>query len=142
MTGYVAAAASALVAGFMADRYGRRSAGLVFCVVHAVASISVVSDRIEILYAGRALAGIALTLLWTVFESWMVTEFNARGLGEGSVSLSSMFGIMTTSNCAAAIVGGVLGYCIVLVSGRRTSPFLVGVVGIFLLPPTAALAHC
>ncbi len=128
VTAYIAAAASALVTGFLADRYGRRLACLVFCVVHTVSCFTVLSDSRIVLFAGRALSGVALTLLWTVFESWMVTEYNVRRLDQSSISLSRMFGLMTTSNCMAAILGGVLGHCIVLLLGSRTIPFVAGVV--------------
>ncbi len=128
VTGYIAAAVSALCTGFLADRYGRRSACLAFCFIHTVSCFSVLADNMVVLFAGRALAGVALTLLWTVFESWMVTEYNARGLEQSSIPLSRMFGLMTTSNCMAAILGGVLGHCIVLVLGSRTIPFVAGVV--------------
>lgn len=133
-TTYASAAISALFTGFLADRYGRRAACLVFCACHSIACLTVLSTWLPIIFAGRVLAGIAFTLLWTVFESWMVTEWNARGLegrddgADGEVlSLGSMFGLMTTSNCMAAIFGGVLGHCIVLVLGSRTTPFLVGI---------------
>ncbi|XDG10244.1 hypothetical protein ABKA04_009859 [Annulohypoxylon sp. FPYF3050] len=35
---------------------------------------------------------------------------------------------MTTYNCITAIIAGVVGYCIVLVSGSKTDPFVAGVV--------------
>jgi MFS family permease len=117
-----------MLSGFLADRYGRRLTCVIFCVLHPLAAVSILSDRIEILYIGRVLAGVALTLLWTVFESWMVTEFKARELHRGSVTLSNTFGIITTSNCIAAILSSVLGQGIVWVSGSRTNPFLAGVV--------------
>ena len=138
MTAYIAAAAAALVTGFLADRYGRRLACLVFCVVHTVSCFSVLSDNRAVLFAGRALSGVALTLLWTVFESWMVTEYNVRRLDQSSISLSRMFGLMTTSNCMAAILGGVLGHCIVLLLGSRTIPFVAGVVCCVRLRPPPA----
>ncbi|KAH8886939.1 MFS general substrate transporter [Thozetella sp. PMI_491] len=128
VTGYIGAAVAALGTGFMADRYGRRLACLVFCLIHTAAGFSVLSDNLVVLYTGRALAGVALTLLWTVFESWMVTEYNTRGLDRSSISLSRMFGLMTTSNCMAATLGGVVAHCIVLVLGSRTIPFVSGVV--------------
>jgi MFS transporter, MFS domain-containing protein family, molybdate-anion transporter len=70
-----------------------------------------------------------LTLLWTVFESWMVTEYNARGIGRSSVlPLGAMFGTMTTANCINAILAGVVGHYLVLVFGSKTHPFILGVV--------------
>ncbi len=127
-TAYASAALSALCAGFLADRLGRRRACLAFCALHALACLSVVSASLAVVFAGRVLAGAAMTLLWTVFESWMVTEHAARGLDRRPGSLAAMFGTMTTSNCTAAIVGGLLGHCIVVALGSRTHPFLAGIV--------------
>lgn len=127
-TVYIAAAVSALGTGFLADRYGRRAACFCFCVIHSAACLTVLSQHLAVLIIGRILAGIALTLLWTVFESWMVTEYISRGFENSSVPLSSMFGIMTTSNCMAAILGGVLGHCMVLALGSRKDPFVAGIV--------------
>ncbi|ROV98000.1 hypothetical protein VMCG_07023 [Cytospora schulzeri] len=79
-TAYTSAAVSATVTGFLADRYGRRRAGMAQCGIHVLACLTVIfgGDCLPVLFVGRVLAGTALTLLWTVFESWMVTEWNAR----------------------------------------------------------------
>lgn len=137
-TAYTSAAVSALGVGFLADRYGRRKACLAQCLIHSCACLTVVfgGDYLPVLFLGRVLAGTALTLLWTVFESWMVTEWNARGLdrggGEGGHGgLSEMFGVMTTTNCMAAIVGGLFGHCMVSVMGSKTWPFWAGIVSEF-----------
>lgn len=134
-TAYTSAAVSALGVGFLADRYGRRRACLAECVVHALACLSVVlgGDSLPVLFLGRVLAGVGLTLLWTVFESWVVTEWNARGLegrqaDGGGGELGRMFGMMTTANCMTAIVGGVLGHCMVSFVGSKLWPFGAGVV--------------
>lgn len=134
-TTYASAAVSALFVGFLADHYGRRAACLACCAFHSVSSLTILSSALPIMLVGRVLAGVALTLLWTVFESWMVTEWNARGFSQAEaasagygLTLGSMFGVMTTSNCMAAIVGGVLGHCLVFVWGSRVPPFLVGIV--------------
>ncbi|KAI1767820.1 MFS general substrate transporter [Hypoxylon sp. FL1150] len=128
VTTYVSAAVSAFVTGYLADKFGRRAACLTYCGMHALASISVMSESIGVLIAGRVLGGICLNLLWTTFESWMVTEYNTRGLTQSSFPLSAMFGIMTKYNCVAAIVFGVLSHCVVLAIGSKTSPFIVGVI--------------
>lgn len=128
VTTYISAAVSAFLTGYMADRFGRRAACLVYCGIHSLASVSVKFDAVGILIAGRALGGVGLNLLWTVFESWMVTEYNARALDQSSFPLSAMFGVMTKYNCMTAIIAGVLGHCIVRVLGSKTDPFMVGVV--------------
>lgn len=103
---YVAAAVSALFAGYLTDRFGRRAACLVFCGIHSLAAVSVCFDQLPVLVLGRILGGVALTLLWTAFESWLVAEYNERGLTRSSMSLSSLFGSMTTSKCITAIFAG------------------------------------
>ncbi|KAI0834362.1 MFS general substrate transporter [Hypoxylon sp. FL0890] len=124
---YVSAAFSAFLTGYMADRFGRKTACLVFCAIHSLASFSVKFDAMWILIAGRVLSGIDLNLLWTSFESWMIAEYNARALDQSSFPLSTMFGTMTKYNCITAIFAGGAGYCLVLVSGSKTNPFIVGV---------------
>ncbi|KAK7748720.1 hypothetical protein SLS53_000743 [Cytospora paraplurivora] len=81
-TAYTSAAVSATATGFLADRYGRRRAGIAQCGIHSLACLSVIfgGDYLPVLFVGRVLAGTALTMLWTVFESWMVTEWNSRGM--------------------------------------------------------------
>ncbi|RYP00694.1 hypothetical protein DL764_006432 [Monosporascus ibericus] len=134
-TSYTSAAATAFATGWLADRFGRRAACLAFCCVHALASASVLAGALAILFIGRAAAGVGIALLRTVFESWMVAEYNARGFGQGGgggdgggFRLSAMFGLMTTANCITAILAGFLGYCVVLALGSKTGPFLVGMV--------------
>lgn len=134
-TAYTSAAVSATVTGFLADRYGRRRAGMAQCCIHVLACLTVIfgGDCLPVLFLGRVLAGTALTLLWTVFESWMVTEWNARGLGSEDAEeggLGKMFGLMTTANCMAAMVGGVVGHCMVSVLGSKLWPFWAGIVSI------------
>ncbi|KAI5921514.1 hypothetical protein F4810DRAFT_342554 [Camillea tinctor] len=125
---YASAAISAFFTGYVADRFGRRAACLVFCGIHSLASVSVCLDRLELLILGRVLGGVGITLLWTAFESWMVAEYNARGLHRSpSFSLSTMFGLMTTANCSTAVLAGVLGHCVVLALGSKADPFIVGV---------------
>ncbi|RYP16312.1 hypothetical protein DL765_005218 [Monosporascus sp. GIB2] len=133
-TSYASAAATAFATGWLADRFGRRAACLAFCCVHALASASVLVDALAILFAGRAAAGVGIALLWSAFESWMVAEYNARGLGPeagggggSGFRLSAMFGVMTTANCITAIMAGFLAYCVVLTLGSNTGPFLVGI---------------
>ncbi|KAI0592912.1 hypothetical protein F4775DRAFT_587213 [Biscogniauxia sp. FL1348] len=125
---YASAAVSAFFTGFVADKFGRRAACLVFCGIHSLASLSVCLDRLELLIIGRVLGGIGITLLWTAFESWMVAEYNARGFSQSSsFSLSTMFGLMTTTNCITAVLAGVLGHCLVLALGSKADPFMLGV---------------
>ncbi|KAI1504481.1 molybdate-anion transporter MOT2 [Biscogniauxia marginata] len=124
---YASAAVSAFFTGYIADKFGRRAACLLFCGIHSLASVSVCLETLVFLILGRVLGGIGIALLWTAFESWMVAEYNARGLSQSSFQLSIMFGTMTTSNCTTAVLAGVLSHCIVLVLGSKADPFMVGI---------------
>lgn len=65
--------------------------------------------------------------MYSVFESWMVTEYFARDLGKSHMSLDSMFGIMTTLNSIVAIISGVVGEGLVAATETKVSPFLAAV---------------
>lgn len=128
MTGFISAAVSASFVGSLADKYGRRFACLAFCAIYSVSCLTTLLNDLVILFIGRMLGGIATTLMYTVFESWMVTEYHKRGLNKSSLTLSSMFGLMTTFNSAVAIGAGLLGELAVRFTDAKTSPFMVAVV--------------
>ncbi|KAK8029907.1 hypothetical protein PG993_011198 [Apiospora rasikravindrae] len=138
MAAYISAAISAPLTGYLADRIGRRTACLAYCAIHSLASLSVLSSALGVILAGRILAGVGTTLLWSVFESWMVAEYNARG-GEGGLGrllpLSAMYGIMTTYNCITAILAGLVAHCVVLALGSKTHLFILALI----LDSTAAM---
>jgi MFS transporter, MFS domain-containing protein family, molybdate-anion transporter len=66
--------------------------------------------------------------MYSVFESWMVTEYYAQHLEKSSMSLSAMFGIMTTLNSIVAIISGVLGESLVSATGTKVSPFMAAII--------------
>ena len=86
------------------------------------------SDDFFVLLIGRCLGGLSTTLLFSVFETWMITEYHNRGLDNAGLDLSSIFGNMTTLSSVMAIVSGVFGDLLVQYTGSRTSPFLASVV--------------
>lgn len=137
MAAYISAAMSAPLTGYLADRIGRRTACLAYCSIHSLASLSVLSSMLEVIVVGRVLAGVGTTLLWSVFESWMVAEHNARGLGKGGCNsllpLSAMYGVMTTYNCITAILAGLVAHCVVLALGSKTHLFVLALVRNFKL---------
>lgn len=127
-SGFLAAAVSALFVGKLADRYGRRLACLVFCATYAVSCLTKISDDVIVLFVGRLLGGLSTTLMYSVFESWMVTEYYAQRLEKSNMSLSAMFGMMTTLNSIVAIVSGVVGESLVAATRTKVSPFMAAIV--------------
>jgi MFS family permease len=108
-SGFVAGALSASFVGQLADKYGRRNACLLYCIIYSTACFSMLSDDLLILFAGRACGGVSTTLLYSVFETWMIAEYHDQALDAYGLSLGSMFGKMTTLSGVVAIVSGVVG---------------------------------
>lgn len=86
------------------------------------------SNDFLVLLVGRALGGLSTTLLFSVFETWMITEYHNRGLDNAGLDLSDIFGSMTTLSSVVAILAGVLGDFLVQYSASRTTPFLASIV--------------
>lgn len=124
--GFLAAAISGVFVGSLADRYGRRWTALLFCVLYLLSCLTVLSDSLHVLFAGRMLGGVATTMMVTVFESWMVSEFHKQQLEEVG-SLKDVFGVMTMINCLVAILAGVMAQGIADFTRTRTAPFLLAI---------------
>ncbi|KAM0286760.1 hypothetical protein ACHAQH_000780 [Verticillium albo-atrum] len=143
-TGFLSGALSAPFIGALADAHGRRAACLVFCLASASSCLLTVypgvltSDgkpSVALLFAGRALGGLATSLLFSVFETWMVTDFKKRGLEDNGGDLSRTFGLMSTVNSVVAIVSGLASEWLVGSVGTSKAPFgasavLVGVAAV------------
>jgi MFS family permease len=113
LIGFVSAGIAASFTGTFADRHGRRT------------SLTLLTDNIYVLFFGRVLGGISGTLLWSVFESWLVAEFNKLMLEEADTALSAIFSMMTTSNTCVAIVAGLIAEWLVRITGTAKAPFLL-----------------
>ncbi|RMY40062.1 hypothetical protein D0866_01510 [Hortaea werneckii] len=128
MTGFIAAAVSASFVGSLADRYGRKAACLGYCLTYTLSCLSVRSADLFVLFAGRALGGVSTTLLYSVFETWMVAEYHARELGACGLRLSDMFSSSVMLSGLTAVVSGVVGEALVKWTGSKSSPFLLAAV--------------
>lgn len=128
MTGFVSGAVSAFFVGALADRYGRRAACLVFCILYSLSCATVLVNNLLLLFVGRALGGISATLLYSVFETWMVSEYHQRGLEKAGMDLSAMFGDMTTFSSIVAIIAGVVSQFLVAMTMTDQTPFMASIV--------------
>lgn len=68
--------------GALADRWGRKRSTILFCAVYLFACVTKHIVNFWVLLAGRVLAGIACSLLFSVFEAWMVCAHKERGFPE------------------------------------------------------------
>ncbi|KAG5175189.1 hypothetical protein JKP88DRAFT_271017 [Tribonema minus] len=99
--------------GAMADKYGRRK----MCSAFAPFS------DYSVLMVGRVLGGVATSLLFTVFESWMVCEHRSRGYPPAL--LSTTFSRLTAGNGLAAVTAGLVANGSTQVFGTPLAPFMV-----------------
>lgn len=82
------------------------------------------TDDLTLLFLGRVCGGIGTTLLYTSFESWMLTEYGRCDMRSAGLSTATIFSTQTTLNSVAAIASGIVGEALVAVTGSRKSPFL------------------
>lgn len=127
MTGFLSGAVSASFTGKLADQYGRRLACLSFCVLYSLSCLSLLTDDILILFLGRVLGGVSTTLMYSVFESWMVTEFNKKFPDEPGSTLSGIFSVMTTLNTIVAIFAGIVAEWVTDMVKTEKAPFMTAV---------------
>jgi predicted MFS family arabinose efflux permease len=71
---------TALLVLLLLLRYrGRRTAGLAYAVIYSLSCVTKHSPKFHVLMVGRVLGGIATSLLYSAFESWLVAEHFKRG---------------------------------------------------------------
>eukprot|EP00386_Alphamonas_edax_P006796 GDKI01021838.1.p1 GENE.GDKI01021838.1~~GDKI01021838.1.p1 ORF type:complete len:441 (-),score=152.45 GDKI01021838.1:43-1365(-) len=106
VVGFGSTALFGVVCGTLADKLGRKMMAVMFGVIYSTACVLYHYGDFQTLLLGRLLAGIATSLLFTVFDSWMVAEHNKRGF-EGSL-LGSTFSTATFGNGLVAILAGLM----------------------------------
>lgn len=70
------------VVGALADKHGRKKAALLYVVTYALSCATKHSSDYWVLMFGRLLGGIATSLLFSAFESWLVAEHFSKGFEE------------------------------------------------------------
>lgn len=104
---------------------------MLYCVIYSLSCLSVLSGDFTVLFIGRALGGVSTTLLFTVFDAWLVAEVNRQGF-ESEGRLSLILGEMSTANGFVAISCGVISQVLVQIFGSEKTPFMASVVCLML----------
>jgi len=78
--------------GAAADKLGRKRLCQVYCILYFLSCVTKHARDYWVLMVGRVLGGIATSLLFSSFESWMVCEHNARGYD--AAALNDTFSLM------------------------------------------------
>eukprot|EP01061_Rhynchopus_euleeides_P002052 TRINITY_DN11563_c0_g1_i1.p1 TRINITY_DN11563_c0_g1~~TRINITY_DN11563_c0_g1_i1.p1 ORF type:complete len:458 (+),score=180.60 TRINITY_DN11563_c0_g1_i1:176-1549(+) len=109
-------------AGTLADKYGRKLCCQVYGVTYGLCCVTKHFNDFRVLMLGRILGGFSTSILWSAFESWMISEHNKRGFD--SNMMGGTFSMMIQRNGIIAIVSGFLAQAAVtLYGGHPVAPF-------------------
>ena len=116
------------IAGTMVDKYGRRLGGLVYVLCYSLSCVTKHWSNYSVLMLGRLLGGIATSLLFSTFESWLVGEHFKRGYED--TWLSEIFSkAVFLGNGLTAIASGLVGNFLVnSFDEGRVAPFDAAIV--------------
>ncbi|KAI4517989.1 hypothetical protein EV121DRAFT_260659 [Schizophyllum commune] len=106
VTGFLSAGLAAPWVGAWADTYGRKRVCLAFCVSYALSCALIQFPSLPILFAGRALGGLSTSILFSAFESWLVSAAGQYGVTQAD--LSGILGRATLVNGFVATAAGVI----------------------------------
>lgn len=101
---------------------GRKRLCQVFCVTYALACLCIMVPALPILLLGRLLGGISTSILYSAFESWLITASNNHALPQSD--LSSILGRATLLNGFVATGAGVFSNQLVGFTHSFASPFV------------------
>mmetsp|Transcript_75389 Transcript_75389/g.125694 ORF Transcript_75389/g.125694 Transcript_75389/m.125694 type:complete len:458 (+) Transcript_75389:66-1439(+) len=107
VAGFGASAVVGTVVGSLADRFGRRKFAILYCVIYFGHCVTKHWSFFGVLMVGRILGGISTSLLFSVFDSWLVSESQREGFtGE---QLGNTFSLAYFGSSVAAIAAGQFG---------------------------------
>ncbi|ORY00805.1 DUF791-domain-containing protein [Basidiobolus meristosporus CBS 931.73] len=129
ITGYLTSALVGALLGSLADNYGRKRVCLWFTALYSISSTFATFPNFVVLFVGKILGGISTSLLYSIFESWMVSQHLKEEFSP--LALSTTFSWATFLNGVTAISCGLFADTAV---GRfgEAAPFFAAV-GCFML---------
>lgn len=98
--------------GSLGDKYGRKNASVLYCITYMLSCFTKHSPSFHVLMVGRILGGIATSLLFSAFESWLVAEHFKRGFEAHWLS-STFSKAIFLGNGLVAILAGLLANTLV-----------------------------
>lgn len=120
--GFLSAGLTAPYIGTLADKHGRRLLCLTFCVTYALSCATKMVNSIALLSFGRLLGGVSTSILFSVFESWMVSTAKSKGMP--SSDLGGLLGRCTLVNGLVASTSGLVSDGVVAWTGTFKAPFV------------------
>ncbi|KAF8680523.1 MFS sugar transporter [Rhizoctonia solani] len=121
VTGFLSAGLAAPTVGVWADNYGRKRICMGFCVSYAISCFCTFVNWLPVNLAGRVFGGISTSILFSCFDSWLVSA--AQTANVSSQDLSSIFSSATLINGMVAAGMGVFSNGLVAKTQTFASPF-------------------
>lgn len=123
VVGYGSGMVLGSIVGGLADGYGRKRLCLCYCIAYAVSVTCTHCKDYYVLLLGRCGGGVGTSLLFSVFESWLIGAHVDRGLVGKKVEggekwLAESFAVGTYGSSFVAIISGVMANFIVARSGK------------------------
>jgi len=95
---------------------------MVFCVTYAVTCMCITVPSLPVLFFGRVLGGLSTSILYSAFESWLVSSSNNLALPQSA--LSNTLARATLVNGIVAAIAGVVSNKLVSTTFTFKSPFI------------------
>jgi MFS family permease len=136
---FVCGFASSMVVGTfvggLADKMGRKMMCIMYCVCYIIACCTKLVPDYWTLMLGRFLSGVSTSLLFSVFESWMVCEHFKQGFEAGW--LNDTFAYATFGNGLVAVIAGLIANSAAESYGF-VAPFVVAIIPLSVVAITVA----
>jgi len=110
---------------------------MVFCVTYTIACVCITIPSLPILFFGRVLGGVSTSILYSAFESWLVSSSNHLALPQSA--LSNILGRATLINGIVAAIAGVVSNKLVSTTFTFKSPFVAS--GVLLVLAWAVISR-
>ena len=141
LTSFLSSAVAGTFVGAFSDYVGHRISALAYCVFYAVSALLKISSNSFAQFCSSATGGVACTLLYTVFDSWLVSEH--KRIKASPQALSRSFSLESALSSVTAIIAGIVGS--ILVDGNGgfglgpRAPFIAAAIVLF---PCAICVFC
>lgn len=95
---------------------------MVFCVTYTITCVCITIPSLPVLFFGRVLGGVSTSILYSAFESWVVSSSTHLALPQSA--LSNILGRATLVNGIVAAIAGVVSNKLVSTTFTFKSPFI------------------
>ena len=120
--GYAVSATIGTSAASLGDVYGHKGLVVTYGLTYALSCVLLRSSALKALVMSRVFGGVAYSLLFSSFESWVITE--ADDLKIDRSKLVKLFSVATFFNAASAVAAGLVGNAVVELTGSYTLSWL------------------